>query len=231
VGDHEQVSPSAVGKNLDVVTDLIRQHLEGIPGKELYDGRLSVYHLARQSFGGTICLREHFRCVPEIIQFSNRLSYEGRIKPLRDQTSSHLRPSVVPFRVNALPREGKVNQEEVLAVASLLVAAVRHPAYANQTFGAISLLGDDQAYEIDAKLRQKLLPEEYDSRRIICGNSLRCLGFCGQSNSLFCKEGEGQFHGSSETEKDGPNAPVVLAGVQAGSGADAPGRTFGPFRG
>jgi len=75
-----------------------------------------------------------------------------------------------------LPREGKVNREEVMAVASLLVAAVRHPAYANQTFGVISLLGDDQAYDIDAILRQKLLPEEYDSRRIICGNSSQFQG-------------------------------------------------------
>ena len=35
----------------------------------------------------------------------------------------------------------------------------------------------------------------------------------------------------AKQEEDGPNAPVVLAGVQAGGGADAPGRTFGPFRG
>src|SRR5437899_6298966 len=34
--------------------------------------------LARQSFGGTTCLVEHFRCVPEIIQFSNMISYDWR---------------------------------------------------------------------------------------------------------------------------------------------------------
>lgn len=176
VGDHEQVSPSAVGQSMDVVTSLINQHLEGIPNKELYDGRTSVYHLARQSFGGMICLREHFRCVPEIIEFSNNLCYQGRIKALRDPTSSPVVPSIVPLRVEGASRDGKVNETEVLAIASLLTAALRHEAYVGQSFGVISLLGDDQAYEIDGILRQRLTPEEYHSRRIICGNPAQFQG-------------------------------------------------------
>lgn len=69
VGDHEQVSPLAVGQDLDVVTHLIAEYLEGIPNSHLYDEKTSIYDLARQSFGGAIRLVEHFRCVPEIIQF------------------------------------------------------------------------------------------------------------------------------------------------------------------
>ena len=38
VGDHEQVSPSAVGQNLTTVQSLIDTHLEGIPNAYLYDG-------------------------------------------------------------------------------------------------------------------------------------------------------------------------------------------------
>src|SRR6267142_638863 len=92
VGDHEQVSPSAVGQDLGVIQNLIFQYLRGIPNSDLYDGQISIYDLARQSFGGTTCLVEHFRCVPEIIQFSNMISYDGRIKPLRDASRVHLRP-------------------------------------------------------------------------------------------------------------------------------------------
>ena len=55
VGDHEQVSPSAVGQDVNTVQNLIRLHLQGIPNSDLYDGKMSVYDLARQSFGGTIC--------------------------------------------------------------------------------------------------------------------------------------------------------------------------------
>src|SRR6266852_4110423 len=63
VGDHEQVSPSAVGQDLGIIQNLIFQYLPGIPNSDLYDGQISIYDLARQSFGGTTCLVEHFRCV------------------------------------------------------------------------------------------------------------------------------------------------------------------------
>src|SRR5262249_2079395 len=84
VGAEEQVIPGAVGQNLTAVEQLIAPYLKDVPNGHLYDGQTSVFDLARASFGGTICLREHFRCVPEIIQFSNALSYDGRLKPLRD---------------------------------------------------------------------------------------------------------------------------------------------------
>lgn len=84
VGDHEQVSPSAGGQDMGAVQHLIDEFLDGVPNAHLYDGQTSIYDLARESFGATIRLVEHFRRVPEIIQFSNQLSYEGAIRPLRD---------------------------------------------------------------------------------------------------------------------------------------------------
>jgi very-short-patch-repair endonuclease len=176
VGDDKQVSPVAVGQKLDTVENLIRLHLDGIPNAVLYDGRMSVYDLAKQSFPGLICLLEHFRCVPDIIQFSNHLCYEGRIKPLRERASSLLHPHVVPYRVDGTRGSGKVNDEEATIVASLVVAASEHPAYANQTIGVISLIGDDQAMSIERLLLQHMPPAEYERRRIICGNSAQFQG-------------------------------------------------------
>jgi hypothetical protein len=60
VGDDEQVTPLAVGQSLDNVGKLIREHLQDIPSKELYDGKLSIYALAKTTFK-LVCLREHFR--------------------------------------------------------------------------------------------------------------------------------------------------------------------------
>lgn len=176
VGDHEQVSPSAVGQDVNTVQKLIRLHLQGIPNNDLYDGKMSVDDLARQSFGGTIGLLEHFRCVPEIIQYSNYLSYEGSIKPLRDESSSPIRPAVLPFRVDASHRSGKVNSEEARAVASLVVAAIEEPVYEKQSFGVISLVGDEQAIEIEKLLLAHLPPEVFEARRIVCGNSSQFQG-------------------------------------------------------
>jgi hypothetical protein len=47
VGDHEQVSPSAVGQETTVIQNLIDQFLQGIPNAHLYDGQTSVYDLER----------------------------------------------------------------------------------------------------------------------------------------------------------------------------------------
>ena len=182
VGDHEQVSPSAVGQDLSVIQNLIFQYLRGIPNSDLYDGQISIYDLARQSFGGTTCLVEHFRCVPEIIQFSNMVSYDGRIKPLRDASRVHLRPHTIAHRVSGSSRDGKINRQEALTVASLLAAAIEQPEYnkndAGQplSFGVVSLVGDEQAIEIDNFVRAHVSPDRYELHRVLCGNAAQFQG-------------------------------------------------------
>ncbi|HEY2459581.1 MAG TPA: AAA domain-containing protein [Candidatus Acidoferrum sp.] len=182
VGDHEQVSPSAVGQEVAVVQNLIDQFLQGIPNAHLYDGQTSVYDLARQSFGGTIRLVEHFRCVTEVIQFSNDLSYFGDIKPLRDSSRVVLRPHTICLRVAGATREDKVNRQEAEVVASLITAAVEQPEYQfnearkRTSFGAVSLVGEDQALEIDRLLHLHIPPEIYDRHRILCGTPAQFQG-------------------------------------------------------
>jgi very-short-patch-repair endonuclease len=177
VGDHEQVSPSAVGQDLEIIQHLIDEHLQGIPNAHLYDGQTSIYDLARQSFGSTIRLVEHFRCVPEIIQFSNQLSYEGGIRPLRDPWLERLKPHVIAHRVNGVISGDKINEEEALEVAALVLAAAEQPEYARRSFGVISLVGDEQAYLIDSLLRKNLSEEDFKLKHnILCGNPAQFQG-------------------------------------------------------
>lgn len=176
VGDDQQVSPDAVGQKVDEVKQLIDTHLRGIPNAHLYDGQLSVYDLALASFGGSICLTEHFRCVPAIIEFSNHLSYDGRLKALREATSAKVMPAVVEHRVAGAGAEKKVNRAEAVEIASLVAAAIELPEYKDATFGVISLVGDDQALEIETLLRRHLPPAELEKRRLLCGNPAQFQG-------------------------------------------------------
>jgi very-short-patch-repair endonuclease len=182
VGDHEQVSPSAVGQDTVVIQNLIDQFLHGIPNAHLYDGQTSVYDLARQSFGETIRLVEHFRCVTEIIQFSNQLSYDGDVKPLRDASRVGLKPHVLAHYVSGSSRDGKVNHEEARVVASLIVAALEQTEYQTNefgrpsSFGVVSLVGEEQALEIDRLLRTHLAPNLYERHRLLCGTSAQFQG-------------------------------------------------------
>jgi very-short-patch-repair endonuclease len=178
VGDHEQVSPLGVGQQIETIKALIAEHLGGIPNSHLYDGLTSIYDLARQCFGGTIALREHFRCVPDIIEFSNRLSYDGEIRPLRDPGSA-TRPHVVEYVVDTVDgsgREGRVNRTEARTIAALVKAATELPEYAGKTIGAITLLGDEQAALIQDLTVRLVGAVELDHRRFVAGNSAQFQG-------------------------------------------------------
>ncbi len=175
VGDDEQVTPLDVGGEQQPIYDLIGQWLNGLPSALLFDLKTSIYDRAQIAFGSAVRLKEHFRCVPEIIQFSNHLSYKGEIRPLRESASTPIKPALVAHRVNG-SKVGKKNPVEAETIASLIVAAVERPEYAGKTFGVISLVGDEQADEIDKMLRTRLDPVIYENRRILCGNPAQFQG-------------------------------------------------------
>jgi hypothetical protein len=183
VGDKEQVTPDAVGQRVEQVERLIATDLQGIPNSHLYDGQTSIYDLAETAFGSVVALREHFRCVPEIIQFSNHLSYNLTIRPLREPLSASVRPALVAHRVPGFrDSRGRINAVEAEETASLVIACLNDPAYAlNEfgrpiTFGVISLVGDEQALLIEQILRQRLSPDIFAKHRLLCGNAAQFQG-------------------------------------------------------
>ena len=176
VGDDEQVSPDAVGADSEFARRLQHQYLSDIPNSHLYDGQTSLYDLTKQVARGQLCLREHFRCVPAIIGFSNQLSYQGQIKALREPASSHLLTHVVPYRVQGERSAGKTNVQEAQAIVHLVQAMCQHSAYQEKTIGVISLLGNEQSTLIESLLRQALSLSEIEQRRLLCGNSAQFQG-------------------------------------------------------
>lgn len=176
VGDHEQVSPAAVGQRQLEVRGLIDEHLQGIPNAILYEGTTSIYDLVRGSSGGSLCLVEHFRSVPEIIQFSNDLSYDGRIRPLRESSSGRIGPPLVPYRVESREVRGKVNNVEAEVVASLIVACTERPEYRDLSLGVVSLLGDQQGIAIEQLIRKHVPPDVYERHRLISGTAAQFQG-------------------------------------------------------
>jgi very-short-patch-repair endonuclease/flagellar biosynthesis GTPase FlhF len=175
VGDDQQVSPDAVGQDQEAVQDLIKNYLDDIPGKQLYDGQSSIYDLAKCSFD-PVFLKEHFRCVAPIIEFSNRLSYDNRIKPLRDDSEVVIKPPTVAYHVPDGQAVNRINHAEAATVASLLAACIEQPEYVKASFGVIALLGSEQAVVIDDILRKRLSEKEYANRQILCGNSAQFQG-------------------------------------------------------
>lgn len=170
VGDHEQVTPLGVGKAQTILENLRKSMLQDIPNSHLFDNLSSIYDIGRQSFGDSIRLVEHFRCVPEIIAFSNQLSYEGKIKPLRESNSTNIKPACVGCRVDGV-REGDMNKIEARRIIYTIKAMIRHPKYANKSIGIISMLGEAQALLIQSMLHKEVPGVEIEKRRIQAGIS------------------------------------------------------------
>jgi len=175
VGDDKQISPQGVGIERSSIHKLMDDYLKDIPHGNLFEPQYSLYDLAKQVFPGVIMLKEHFRCLPEIIQFSNDQMYQGDILPLRQKDSSlpdNWEPVVKVQIENGFRAPGtKINEPEAAALVQALVDCCNDSNYDGMTMGVISLLGADQGHLIEQMLFDALSPEEIKQRRLICGDA------------------------------------------------------------
>jgi very-short-patch-repair endonuclease len=182
VGDDQQISPYGVGIAGQNIDNLQHQYLEGIRHKVALTPQSSLYANAQIRFTQNVVLREHFRCMAEIIQFSNDLCYACNgtpLDPLRAYPANRLKPLVVRhikdgYRTGTA--EHAVNEPEADAIVAQIVACIDDPRYADRTMGVISLQGDAQAKLIERKLLEALEPETIEERRLICGDAYAFQG-------------------------------------------------------
>jgi very-short-patch-repair endonuclease len=178
VGDDQQISPDNVGVDRDKVHFLNGQYLHDVPLAMHYDADTSYFTHAAIRYGDRLVLQEHFRCMPEIIQFSNALCYQDRpLVPLRQFGSDRLRPAVrVRHVIGGAYDDNQVNEAEAMAVVEQVVACLDDPVYAGKTFGVISLVGSEQARLIARLLARHVDPADIERRRLLCGDAYAFQG-------------------------------------------------------
>lgn len=173
VGDEKQNSPEAVGVLEDDIARLAREHLSAFRFRDEFRPDTSLFDHAERTFGSHITLREHFRCVPEIIRFSNDLCYrDAPLIPLRQAPPERLPPLRSRF-VDEGACEGSGqrirNRAEAYALVETIAKLVDDEAYDGKTMGVIALQGHDQAQLIETLLAQRLDPGVIAERRLRCG--------------------------------------------------------------
>ncbi|TAK29531.1 MAG: hypothetical protein EPO21_21355 [Chloroflexota bacterium] len=181
VGDDKQISPEYVGIDREDVNHLRARYLGDMPHSDAFGVDQSFFDLAEIRCQGRICLREHFRCMPEIIQFSNALCYPaGPLIPLRQYGGSRLSPVVsaryIPGGYLKGSNQKVSNPPEAEAIVEELCRIHVSTAYQGKTFGVISLQGQSQAREIEALLFQRLGPEAMEARQLVCGDAYAFQG-------------------------------------------------------
>lgn len=93
VGDSKQISPENVGLDRSIAHKWADEYLQNID-KDLFDIDNSIFDIGEAVFNQSkVVLREHFRCMPEIINFSNRLCYQHTpLIPLKQYGKDRLPP-------------------------------------------------------------------------------------------------------------------------------------------
>jgi very-short-patch-repair endonuclease len=172
VGDDKQVSPSAVGIAEEKVKDLVKRFLANQPhGSEMTPDK-SIYDLARVVFAGnSVMLQEHFRCVPAIIEFSNRDFYQNQIRPLRVPSSSErLDPPLVDVFVKGGYCNSKdINEPEAKAIVDEIERILGDPLLAGRTIGVVTLKGHAQAAHIHDQVSRRISQADVLNRKISIG--------------------------------------------------------------
>lgn len=177
VGDDKQTSPEYVGVDANTMTPHIKRHLNGIPFSDYYGTEFSFFDHAKFFCDGVTVLREHFRCMPEIIEFSNRHFYapDGKgLYPLKQYSENRLEPLVAEFCPNGFT-EGRgariINEPEANHIAETIGKLIEGENYNGKTIGVITLQGNQQASVIENLLLKKIGEKEFHKRKIVCGNS------------------------------------------------------------
>jgi very-short-patch-repair endonuclease/Cdc6-like AAA superfamily ATPase len=175
VGDDKQVSPEGVGLEEEKVRSLMNRFLAGQVStyRPQMSPERSMYDLFKVVFArSNVMLREHFRCVAPIIEYSKREFYNHELGPLRvPQASQRLDPPLIDVLIEDGYRKGDLNLAEVRFIVDEIKRIISDKAMVDRTIGVVSLLGDKQAYAVWKRLIEEVGPEELRRHRIECGDA------------------------------------------------------------
>ena len=176
VGDDKQCAPSDVSSGaLDGVFTRLDSYLPDVPKylRDSFTPRSSVFSLLRSRFGSVIRLREHFRCMPEIINWSSGQFYsDAPLVPVRQFGADRLPPLRTTFVEGGVVTGRNAtlsNRIEARAIADAIKRCLSDEAYDGKTFGVVVLQGQAQIDIITNELLDRLTPEQWEQRRLRVG--------------------------------------------------------------
>ena len=176
VGDDKQCAPSEVSAgSLEPIFARLETELPDVPSYLRADltPKSSVFSMLRSRFGQMVRLREHFRCMPEIINWcSNEFYLDAPLAPVRQFGADRLPPLRTSY-VEGAYVEGQyatlTNRVEAHAIADSVMACLDNPTYDGKTFGVVVLQGQAQVDVINAELGERMSADDWEERRFRVG--------------------------------------------------------------
>lgn len=174
VGDDKQISPENVGLDQGKALQLKKEYLDGLDDlKDCFDVGNSLFDIGKTIFStNNIVLREHFRCMPEIIQFSIDLCYSHTpLIPLKQFGLDRLQPLDHVFIQNGYVQgenSNIKNEPEAEAIVNKISQMCADEKYNGKSIGVIVLQGQQQVNLIEKKLLKNLGEKKINDYHIKC---------------------------------------------------------------
>ncbi|MEL6847894.1 MAG: AAA domain-containing protein, partial [Bacteroidota bacterium] len=187
VGDENQTSVSTNSRlfPLERTNRILDRYLVNHPFKQQFhinNRTASIYTLSGVIYPNIIGLREHFRCHPDIIAFSNRYVYDQQIVPLRTVQKSWLGAATEAHYIqDELDDKVRPNliQQVVSLIADLIEDAEQGHIPSLPTVGILCLEASNDAHReqlIKALGRHKLIKAYQDQLELAIGSSREFQG-------------------------------------------------------
>lgn len=149
--------------------------------RRLFTQKSNLYDVlsARSGRDALIRLREHFRCMPEIINWSSQRFYPDNsgkpgLVPLRERRADDLKPlKVVPVEdaVTEGRDQGRRNPREAKAIVEEIVSCLGDSRYDGKSIGVVVLQGHGQIKLLEHEINAAVPIEEREKRQIRVGNA------------------------------------------------------------
>lgn len=146
VGDDKQISPIEVGINIEDLNALQYEYLRNTRLGVEFEMDTSLYDVTQNVCGSRkVVLKEHFRCLPEIIQFSNENFYGNQINCLKvrgkeNTIETPIKTVFVPdAKVKRVSGSNMINAMEIKSIIDILKNIDSDISYENKTIGIIAL--------------------------------------------------------------------------------------------
>ena len=152
VGDENQTSVATQASMfpIDRTNQLLDRYLVSHPFKQQFNinnRTASIYTLSGVIYPNIVTLREHFRCRPELIGFSNQYVYDNQIVPLRTATDNQFGSPLEAHHVEddaSDRRRPQLVRQAVQLIADLVEDYHHQQIEALPTVGILTL---DSSYE------------------------------------------------------------------------------------
>ncbi|HEU5031552.1 MAG TPA: AAA domain-containing protein [Spirillospora sp.] len=162
VGDDKQCSPppSSQGE-LEPIFNRLDDYLGevSVESRDDFSPKSNLYKLLESRVPHRKRLTDHYRCMPEIINWCSDNFYDGDLVPLRQYGANRLPPLRVEHVEDGYlegSREQRRNPVEAKRIVEKLKELFDDPAYDGKTFGIITLHGGGQARLLERTLDEEL---------------------------------------------------------------------------